>query len=155
MPLPHAPGDFAAWFEAYLDGRWYTFDPRNNVPSVSAGSFWHARPRCGGCGDHDDIRTKYAEEVFAFGRMRYAGSRLKTADRLIWMACSASAARKIRACTQFRFSRHSTFLQVGAYALTEPFAFERDLAPEAPAQLGNVAGRKRLVRAVFSGTDWS
>ena len=25
------PGDFAAWFEAYLGGRWYTFDPRNNV----------------------------------------------------------------------------------------------------------------------------
>ena len=22
--------DFAAWFEAYLDGRWFTFDPRNN-----------------------------------------------------------------------------------------------------------------------------
>jgi len=22
--------DFAAWFEAYLDGSWYTFDPRNN-----------------------------------------------------------------------------------------------------------------------------
>jgi transglutaminase-like putative cysteine protease len=25
-----APMDFAAWFEAYLDGRWWTFDPRNN-----------------------------------------------------------------------------------------------------------------------------
>jgi len=24
--------DFAAWFEAYLDGRWYTFDARNNIP---------------------------------------------------------------------------------------------------------------------------
>ena len=24
--------DFAAWFEAYLDGRWYTFDARNNEP---------------------------------------------------------------------------------------------------------------------------
>ncbi len=34
MPLPHAPGDFAAWFEAYLDGSWHTFDPRNNVPRV-------------------------------------------------------------------------------------------------------------------------
>ena len=32
MPEPHGPGDFAAWFEAYLGGRWYTFDPRNNVP---------------------------------------------------------------------------------------------------------------------------
>jgi transglutaminase-like putative cysteine protease len=26
-----APMDFAAWFEAYLDGRWWTFDPRNNA----------------------------------------------------------------------------------------------------------------------------
>jgi transglutaminase-like putative cysteine protease len=24
--------DFAAWFEAWLDGRWYMFDPRNNTP---------------------------------------------------------------------------------------------------------------------------
>jgi transglutaminase-like putative cysteine protease len=31
---PYAPGDFAAWFEAYLGGRWYTFDPRNNVPRL-------------------------------------------------------------------------------------------------------------------------
>lgn len=33
-PLPHPPGDFAAWFEAYLDGAWYTFDPRNNLPRI-------------------------------------------------------------------------------------------------------------------------
>ncbi len=33
MP-PFPPGDFAAWFEAYLGGRWYTFDPRNNIPRV-------------------------------------------------------------------------------------------------------------------------
>jgi transglutaminase-like putative cysteine protease len=31
---PYGPMDFAAWFEAYLDGRWYTFDPRNNVPRI-------------------------------------------------------------------------------------------------------------------------
>jgi transglutaminase-like putative cysteine protease len=24
--------DFCAWFEAYLEDRWWTFDPRNNVP---------------------------------------------------------------------------------------------------------------------------
>jgi transglutaminase-like putative cysteine protease len=33
-PLPHPPGDFAAWFEAYLGGEWRTFDPRNNVPRI-------------------------------------------------------------------------------------------------------------------------
>ncbi|HYT09307.1 MAG TPA: transglutaminase family protein [Mycobacteriales bacterium] len=30
-PLPE-PMDFAAWIEVYLDGRWFTFDPRNNEP---------------------------------------------------------------------------------------------------------------------------
>lgn len=29
-PEPHAPDDFAAWMEVYLDGRWWIFDPRNN-----------------------------------------------------------------------------------------------------------------------------
>ena len=26
--------DFSAWFEAYLGGRWYTFDARNNTPRI-------------------------------------------------------------------------------------------------------------------------
>jgi transglutaminase-like putative cysteine protease len=26
--------DFSAWFEVYLDGRWYTFDARNNRPRI-------------------------------------------------------------------------------------------------------------------------
>lgn len=26
--------DFAGWFEAYLDGNCYTFDPRNNTPRI-------------------------------------------------------------------------------------------------------------------------
>lgn len=30
IPPPHSPMDFHAWFEAYLDTGWYTFDPRNN-----------------------------------------------------------------------------------------------------------------------------
>ena len=34
LPPPYAPMDFAGWFEAYLDGQWYTFDPRNNVPRI-------------------------------------------------------------------------------------------------------------------------
>lgn len=28
------PMDFSAWFEAYLGGRWHTFDPRNNIPRI-------------------------------------------------------------------------------------------------------------------------
>lgn len=33
-PKPWAAGDFAGWFEAYLGGRWYTFDPRNHIPRI-------------------------------------------------------------------------------------------------------------------------
>ena len=34
MPPPYGVMDFAAWFEAFLDGRWYTFDARNNTPRI-------------------------------------------------------------------------------------------------------------------------
>ncbi len=34
LPRPPEPMDFAAWFEVYLDGRWHTFDARNNTPRV-------------------------------------------------------------------------------------------------------------------------
>jgi transglutaminase-like putative cysteine protease len=34
VPKVDAPMDFAGWFEAYLGGRWYTFDPRNNTPRI-------------------------------------------------------------------------------------------------------------------------
>jgi transglutaminase-like putative cysteine protease len=34
MPPPYGTMDFAAWFEVYLDGRWYTFDARNNMPRI-------------------------------------------------------------------------------------------------------------------------
>ncbi|GEO97628.1 transglutaminase-like domain-containing protein [Methylobacterium haplocladii] len=32
-PVPD-PMDFSAWFEVYLDGRWFTFDARHNTPRV-------------------------------------------------------------------------------------------------------------------------
>ena len=34
IPKSDAPMDFAAWFEAFLDGTWYTFDARNNSPRI-------------------------------------------------------------------------------------------------------------------------
>lgn len=34
VPPDPAPMDFNAWFEAFLDGRWYTFDARHNVPRI-------------------------------------------------------------------------------------------------------------------------
>ncbi len=34
VPLSDTPMDFSAWFEAYLDGRWWTFDARHNHPRI-------------------------------------------------------------------------------------------------------------------------
>ena len=34
VPLDPNPMDFSAWFEAYLGGRWYTFDARHNAPRI-------------------------------------------------------------------------------------------------------------------------
>lgn len=34
VPPTPSPMDFSAWFEAYLGGRWHTFDPRNNTPRI-------------------------------------------------------------------------------------------------------------------------
>lgn len=34
MAPPYPPGDFAAWMEVFLDGAWWTFDPRNNMPRI-------------------------------------------------------------------------------------------------------------------------
>ena len=30
----NGPMDFSGWFEVYLEGGWYTFDPRNKVPRI-------------------------------------------------------------------------------------------------------------------------
>lgn len=34
VPPDPAPMDYNAWFEAYLDGRWITFDARHNTPRI-------------------------------------------------------------------------------------------------------------------------
>src|SRR5579875_1593081 len=34
VPPPYSPMDFSAWFEAYLGGRWWTFDARHNRPRI-------------------------------------------------------------------------------------------------------------------------
>jgi transglutaminase-like putative cysteine protease len=34
VPKDPAPMDFSAWFEAYLGGKWYTFDARHNQPRI-------------------------------------------------------------------------------------------------------------------------
>ncbi|MGE0571458.1 MAG: transglutaminase family protein [Dehalococcoidia bacterium] len=65
---PYGPGDFAAWFEAYLGGRWYTFDPRNNVPRV--GRVLMARGR-----DATDVAI-----VTSFGPCTLSGFRVITEE---------------------------------------------------------------------------
>jgi transglutaminase-like putative cysteine protease len=34
VPADPAPMDFSAWFEAFLEGKWYTFDARHNHPRI-------------------------------------------------------------------------------------------------------------------------
>jgi transglutaminase-like putative cysteine protease len=34
VPPDPAPMDFNAWFDAFLDGKWYTFDARHNMPRI-------------------------------------------------------------------------------------------------------------------------
>ena len=43
VPPADVPMDFAGWFEAYLGGHWYTFDPRNNVPRIGRILIGHGR----------------------------------------------------------------------------------------------------------------
>jgi transglutaminase-like putative cysteine protease len=45
-PSPFAIGDFAAWFEAWIGGRWHTFDPRNNVPRMGRILMARGRDAC-------------------------------------------------------------------------------------------------------------
>lgn len=42
------PGDFCAWFEAYLGGRWYTFDARYNTPRIGRVLMVHGRDAADG-----------------------------------------------------------------------------------------------------------
>jgi transglutaminase-like putative cysteine protease len=43
---PYGTMDFAAWFEAYLGDRWYTFDARNNMPRIGRVLMARGRDAC-------------------------------------------------------------------------------------------------------------
>lgn len=43
---PYGTMDFAAWFEAYLGDRWYTFDARNNTPRIGRVLIARGRDTC-------------------------------------------------------------------------------------------------------------
>ena len=68
VPLDNAPMDFSAWFEAYLGGRWYTFDARHNKPRI--GRVLMARGR-----DATDVAI-----VTSFGSCKLAGFRVITEE---------------------------------------------------------------------------
>jgi transglutaminase-like putative cysteine protease len=46
MPPPYGVMDFAGWFEAFLDGHWYTFDARNNMPRIGRVLIARGRDAC-------------------------------------------------------------------------------------------------------------
>jgi transglutaminase-like putative cysteine protease len=66
VPVAPEPMDFSAWFEAYLDGRWYTFDARHNKPRI--GRVLMARGR-----DATDVALSTS-----FGAARLAGFKVVT-----------------------------------------------------------------------------
>ena len=75
IPPGEAPVDFSAWFEAFLDDRWYVFDARHNIPRF--GRVLIARGRDAGdvpflrsFGDHRlvEFRVVTEEQQGAHGR---------------------------------------------------------------------------------------
>jgi transglutaminase-like putative cysteine protease len=68
VPPDPAPMDFSAWFEAFLGGRWYTFDARHNHPRI--GRLLMARGR-----DATDVAL-----MTTFGPSRLAGFEVITEE---------------------------------------------------------------------------
>lgn len=78
-PLPHPPGDFAAWMEVYLGGEWWMFDPRNNCRRIAR--FLVARGR-----DAADVPL-----TLTFGPVTMTGFQ-------VWTDESAQVAMPLQAC---------------------------------------------------------
>ena len=62
VPKDPAPMDFSAWFEVFLDGQWFTFDARHNVPPHRPHRY-RSGQGCGGCCDFDAVRQRRARSV--------------------------------------------------------------------------------------------
>ncbi len=61
VPPPYGPMDFAAWFEAYLDGHWYTFDAAQQY-SAHRTRVDRPRPRRRRRRHQQHLRSHYPEE---------------------------------------------------------------------------------------------
>ncbi len=68
VPPADAPMDFSGWFDAYLGGRWYTFDARHNQPRI--GRILMGRGR-----DATDVAISTA-----FGRATLSGFKVVTEE---------------------------------------------------------------------------
>ena len=73
------PADFAGWFEAYLGGRWHTFDPRNNVPRIGR-VLIAQRPRRLRRADHAHLRAQSRWSASRSGPTRCAMMKSSRAD---------------------------------------------------------------------------
>ena len=74
-PPPYAVGDFAAWFEAWIGGRWHMFDPRNNVPRI--GRILMARgPRRVATSPSPRLSDPIPSRASASGPMRFQRTRV-------------------------------------------------------------------------------
>lgn len=80
IPRDPAPMDFSAWFEAYIGGRWYTFDARHNKRRI--GRVVIARGR-----DATDVPL-----TNAFGSARLAAFKVTTEEEPAEPAAHARAA---------------------------------------------------------------
>ena len=68
VPYDPAPMDFSAWFEAYLGGRWHTFDARHNKPRIGRILIGHGR-------DASDVAI-----TNSFGPMTLTGFKVVTEE---------------------------------------------------------------------------
>jgi transglutaminase-like putative cysteine protease len=74
VPIDPAPMDFSAWFEVFLDGRWFTFDARHNHPRI--GRIVIARGR-----DAADVAISTAFGPAALARFKVITDDLKSQNR--------------------------------------------------------------------------
>ena len=107
VPADPAPMDFSAWFEVWLDGKWYTFDARHN-DAAHRPDRSRPRPRCDRRAAAAQLWAAHADTVQDMD-LRAAGRARADADR------DASTARSRRGCWHslaiepLRHSRMSRF----------------------------------------------
>jgi transglutaminase-like putative cysteine protease len=82
VPADPAPMDFSAWYEVFLDGRWFTFDARHNHPRI--GRIVIARGR-----DAADVAISTAFGPARLARFKVITEELKDAAYLLPMTVAA------------------------------------------------------------------